>query len=411
MIRGRALDSSGLAHRGLRRVGRGRCPISLNVGNDGLFELPEVPAGPFTATLRVSSGGFTLYGSASGEVVPGAVTDLTLQVQPSGTVTGAVLRPDGTTPAYGALVTVRLTSGPLVNVQAQADGRFTARGVPLGALTVTASDPITAGLAVARGLSLATNGQVLDIGTLVLDASPPVLTPVEPAPGSVRATFGGPLVLDVSDAGGVDPSSLAIVQPYLGNAAPFVLAAGRATSTLRPDAVVVGENRYVAQVKDLSGNLTTTEWRFTVTGGILRGTVLRADGAAASGAPLSLDHVAQAAGGRRRGVRVHGPAPGAPHGRGHRPRDRPRRLAVPDPRRRRGPHPRRAAAPARLRAHRGNGATRRRHPGARRDRVAPLPTRLGLDAAPTAASTSAPSPSATTRSRPPPPTEIEARAR
>ncbi len=46
-----------------------------------------------------------------------------------------------------------------------------------------------------------------------------------------------------------------------------------------------------AQVKDLSGNLTTTEWRFTVTGGILRGTVLRADGTPASGAPLSLDHV------------------------------------------------------------------------------------------------------------------------
>jgi hypothetical protein len=94
----------------------------------------------------------------------------------------------------------------------------------------------------------------------------------------VRATFGGPLVLEVADAGGVDPSSLTIVQPYVGNGAPFVLAAGRATSTLRSDAVVVGENRYVAQVKDLSGNLTTTEWRFTVTGGILRGTVLRADG-------------------------------------------------------------------------------------------------------------------------------------
>jgi hypothetical protein len=109
----------------------------------------------------------------------------------------------------------------------------------------------------------------------------------------VRATFGGPLLLDVADSGGVDPSSLAIVAPYLGNATPFVLAAGRGTSTLRIDAVVVGENRFVAQVKDLSGNLTTAEWRFTVTGGTLRGIVLRADGTPAAGAPLRLDNVAR----------------------------------------------------------------------------------------------------------------------
>jgi hypothetical protein len=221
VLRGHALDSSGLPTAGFLSVTASGGPLSLVVGNDGSFEWPEVPAGPFSALLRVSSGAFALYGSASGEVRPGEVTDFQVQVQPSGTVIGVVLRPDGVTPAYGAQVTVRLAAGPQITVQSQADGRFTARGVPLGALSISANDPVSAGLAVLLGRNLAINGQILDVGTLVLDASPPVLTPVEPAPGSVRAAFGGPLVVDVADAGGVDPSTIAIVQPRAALRAPF----------------------------------------------------------------------------------------------------------------------------------------------------------------------------------------------
>jgi Carboxypeptidase regulatory-like domain len=312
VLRGTALDSSGLPTAGFVTVTvTGAPPLSLVVGNDGRFEWPEVAAGSFSANLRVTSPGFNLFGSASGEVRPGEVTDFSIQVQPSGTVTGIVLRPDATNPAYGAQVTVRLTSGPQVTVQAQADGRFTARGVPLGALTVSASDPVTAGLALLRGRSLTANGETLDVGTLVLDARPPSLAPVAPAPGSVRAAFGGPLLLDVADDGGVDLSSLTIVEPYLGALVPFVLDAGRATSTLRPEAVVVGENRFVAQVKDLSGNLTTAEWRFTVTGGTLRGTVLRADGTPAPSAPIQLDTVARAPSDASGGFVITGLRPGS----------------------------------------------------------------------------------------------------
>jgi len=311
VLRGTALDSSGLPTAGFVSVTvAGAPPLSLVVGNDGRFEWPEVAAGLFSANLRVTSPGFTLYGAASGEVRPGEITDVNIQVQPSGTVTGIVLRPGAVYPAYGAMVAVRLATGPQVTVQSQAEGRFTARGVPLGALTVSANDPLTAGLAILRGRSLTTNGETLDVGALVLDASPPVLTPVAPAPGSVRATFGGPLLLDVTDDGGVDLPSLTIVEPYLGAAAPFVLDAGRATSTLRTDAVVVGENRFVAQVRDVSGNLTTAEWRFTVTGGTLRGTVLRADGTPAPSAPIRLDTVARETSDAAGGFVISGLRPG-----------------------------------------------------------------------------------------------------
>jgi hypothetical protein len=294
-VSGQALDSGGNPTAGIVTFRVSGFSVSLVVGNEGTFELPEVPAGPFTATLRVTSGDFTLFGSASGDVVAGVDTPFTIQVQPSGTVTGVVLRSDGLTPAYGAEVDVHVTGGATVTVQAQANGAFTARGVPLGTLTVTASDPITAGLAVRRGLSLDTNGQVLALDPpLVLDSSPPTLRPVAPVPGSTRAAFAGPLVIDVADAEGLDPATLVMTQPLGIAATPFVIIDGRATSTLRAELLGVGENRLVARVKDLAGNEATTEWRFTVTGGTVRGTVVQADGTTpAAAVPVRLDGVSK----------------------------------------------------------------------------------------------------------------------
>ena len=50
---------------------------------------PRRKRGPFTARLQLRSGGFTLYGTAAGEVTPGpAPTLVDVRVQDSGTVTG-----------------------------------------------------------------------------------------------------------------------------------------------------------------------------------------------------------------------------------------------------------------------------------------------------------------------------------
>jgi len=75
----------------------------------GAFAIPQVIAGPFTARLQLRSGGFTLYGTAAGEVTPGpAPTLVDVRVQDSGTVTGRVFRADGVTPARGAEIRLRV---------------------------------------------------------------------------------------------------------------------------------------------------------------------------------------------------------------------------------------------------------------------------------------------------------------
>ncbi len=202
-IQGHTLDSAGQPIAGdLRVQGTGTFGYGffLKVGNDGFFRLPEVLAGPFTASLTARSGEFLLYGTASGTLAPNETTSIDVQVQPSGTVTGLVARADGTTLAAGAQVTVKLE--PFrgnVALQAQGDGRFTFHGVPLGPLSMRVNDPITKGVALVKDLGLSVNGEVLDVGTIVLDDSPVAVVSVDPPDGAVAVPVGTKVRLTFSD--------------------------------------------------------------------------------------------------------------------------------------------------------------------------------------------------------------------
>ena len=202
-ISGTASGSSGEPVAGTVKVtGTGAFPWSYTVQSaaDGRFALPQVMAGPFTAVLTAKSGEFTLYGTASGNVAPTGTTNVAIQVQPSGTVTGIVMRSDGTTPAIGANVVLQLDQNRgTVTVQAGSDGRFTARGVPLGAFTVRIDDPVTAGLA--RSVAtLATNGETVDLGTIVLDDEPIRVLSITPANGTTGVSLTEPIVLTFSNS-------------------------------------------------------------------------------------------------------------------------------------------------------------------------------------------------------------------
>jgi hypothetical protein len=201
-INGRALDSSGAPISGdVTVTGNGGFPYSFTVQaqSDGTFALPQVLAGPFTAALKAKSGEFTLYGTATGDVPAGGTAQLTVQVQPSGTVTGLVMRADGTTPAVGANVVLQLDGNRgSVTVQAGNDGRFTARGVPFSTFTVRITDPITTGLALTSG-SIETNLQVLDLQTIVLDDQPLSVLSVTPANGTIGVELTQPLTITFSN--------------------------------------------------------------------------------------------------------------------------------------------------------------------------------------------------------------------
>jgi len=202
-IQGHTLDSAGNPIAGnlwLQGTGRFGWGVFLRVGNDGFFVVPDVLAGPYTASLTAQPGDLTLYGTASGDIAPGEQEQVDVQVQDSGTVTGIVFRADGATPAAGARVTVRLDPyRGAVTLQAQSDGRFTARGVPLGAFSVLVSDPVTTGVALVLNQNLVGNGNTADVGSIVLDDTPVSVLAVDPPDGATGIPVGRPVVLTLSD--------------------------------------------------------------------------------------------------------------------------------------------------------------------------------------------------------------------
>lgn len=201
-LSGVALNSSGQPTPGtIVLTGTGQFPYYLIVtaAANGTFALPQVLAGPFTAKLSADIGGFTLYGTASGTVTPSQNDTLNIEVQPSGTISGLVLRPDGVTPAIGASVTIQMNVGS-ITLQAQNDGTFTAVGVPLGAFTVQINDPISGGLAAIEAQSLATNGQTVNLGTITLDGNALSIVSSNPLDGATAVAINQPLTVTFSEA-------------------------------------------------------------------------------------------------------------------------------------------------------------------------------------------------------------------
>ena len=186
-ISGQTLDSSGHPVAGHVNIsGTGAFPYSfaLDTNNDGTFFLPQVLAGTFTANLSLQNGTITLFGSTSSTVTPGQTANISVQVQPSGSVTGAVFRSDGVTAAAGANVTLTLSRGGSIVVQAQTDGTFSANGLPLGGFTVRINDPVTTGQALVQGQSIDTNGELINLGSIVLNDTPMAVVSIDPGDGS-----------------------------------------------------------------------------------------------------------------------------------------------------------------------------------------------------------------------------------
>jgi hypothetical protein len=296
-LRGRAFGSDGTTPTGGFLAISGRNGFWVQLGPDGLFHFPELLAGPVTATLRVDGNGFSLYGTASGTILPDQETVLDIQVQASGTVTAMVLRAGRTGPAFGAMVTLQHARGT-VHTQVQDDGRFTFRGVPLGAFTLLVHDEITNGRAKVGNQQVASNGQTVDLGILELDATSPTLTVLDPVDGSTRAAMGGPITVDLADAeSGIDLTSFRVLHPVAApwlDASAFTFVGGQARGLLRPNWLAVGTNTLLFEVKDLAGNLTQKSVTYTATGATLQGRVLKHDGTPAPGAQVLVDSMSPA---------------------------------------------------------------------------------------------------------------------
>ncbi len=76
--------------------------LYASVQPNGHYEIPGAPAGHFS--LRLTVPGRVGVGSAAGDVFAGQTTNVLLQLEDAGTVTGLVNAANGTTPVQGASV-------------------------------------------------------------------------------------------------------------------------------------------------------------------------------------------------------------------------------------------------------------------------------------------------------------------
>ena len=167
---------------------------------DGTFIFTSVPAGPFNAILNANVGGFAVYGFTTGTVAPSQTTSITIQAQPSGTVSGRVYHADGATPDSGAQVSL---TGPgfsgTVTTTADSGGNYSFNGVPLGIFSLSVTDPVTTDRGATSG-QITSNGQTLALN-ITLNGVGSVTVNVDNATGGAvpnasvtltgTGTFGG----------------------------------------------------------------------------------------------------------------------------------------------------------------------------------------------------------------------------
>src|SRR5262249_23719356 len=146
--------------------------------------LQGVPVGEFFVT---GESGAVKGLSTSSIATPDQHVPITVQLGPSGSLSGRLLLPPpaDTIPAAQAIVTLTFQSqsslqSGVLQVTPGLDGAFEFSGIPLGPFKVSAFEPVSDGVRVKTD-SLTADGQHLALGDLVLDNTAPRVESVTPA--------------------------------------------------------------------------------------------------------------------------------------------------------------------------------------------------------------------------------------
>ncbi len=204
-------------------------------GTDGTFRFDGVLVGDVsvTATQLVTQ----LAGSQSGTLLSdGATLDLHVALEPAAELRGRVLREDGVTPASG--MALELTNGSRRFGTTPSDGTFAFANLSLGSYTLTVTDPLGSGLARATA-ALTAEGQVGDLGDVILDETRPSVVSIQPANGATHVPVGSSIQVTFSEP--VDPATvtaatLPVSTPTGLVAGAWTLDAARTHASFAPSA-------------------------------------------------------------------------------------------------------------------------------------------------------------------------------
>lgn len=223
-----------------------RFAAPTGAGNAVAFD--DVGAGSLSAFARDPATGLT--GSVTGTLaLDGEQVELVVELQPSGEVRGTVLLADGTTPAVGALAVLQ-TGGRTYSVDTAADGGFSFSSIPLGGFTLDFQESFGPGALRVTG-SVTADGEVVDLGTLVLDDTDPRVLAIAPEAGSiavpveqaVRVSFSEPI-----DTAAYSSSWVELRRTGGGGVATAVSFEDAATVVLTPHQPLASFTSYLVKV-------------------------------------------------------------------------------------------------------------------------------------------------------------------
>ncbi len=202
---------------------------------DGSYSLTGLPAGEFNLKLTVPE--IIGVGTAAGNLTGGQTLAQNLQLDAAGKVFGSVIATDGTTPAVGADVTLTLVRPNYVIhtfvTHTDSTGNWAIDSLPLGTVSIRISDANSGGSAALSGLSLSTNGQQLDTGSVTLQNAPLSVASVIPADYSGNVPVNTAVQIIFSEPIDADTVTSDSVRLNLGNDSVGVVR------TVSPDGLIV----------------------------------------------------------------------------------------------------------------------------------------------------------------------------
>lgn len=180
-----------------------RKPVTYTAFLDaGRFFLSDIPVGPFSVQVKFHSN--PLVGALSGSLnAAGEMAEVSVLVEPSGSLRGTVRLPDGVTPARDVRVQLAGTSGTtgrsfVLYAASGEDGGFEFPEIPLGTHSLAVSDFKTGGTA--GGTFVLTSASPdLTVGPFVLDDQAPRVTSISPSAGTGGVARNAPVTIAFSE--------------------------------------------------------------------------------------------------------------------------------------------------------------------------------------------------------------------
>ncbi|HCE69195.1 MAG TPA: hypothetical protein DER40_17340 [Geobacter sp.] len=226
--------------------------LTSYTSSDGSFSFSDIPTGPFTLiashTMRVTGSSVNGYLQNEGQVVA-----LDLVLGPVASVKATVLLADGVTPSRGGGIRITTNTNRTLTGITDSNGQYLFTNIPIPcSISLYVED--AAGLGIGRAIGvLDQNGQLLELGPIVLDEKPIFVTSVNPSSGAVNVPINQAMRILFSEP--ADPATLTSSNLYLTQGSTRVAGALQLDSdnsgaTFTPSTVLKGFTLYTLVATD-----------------------------------------------------------------------------------------------------------------------------------------------------------------